>query len=210
MSFPEYFFTKRFLIFVTLWLTIQYISCTTYTEDYMAAFNSLAKEDYDLCISPNAYINIIIWSFGYILLGAFVYFMYILVNESITPILIMIFCIYGCWDTCPVLMLQNGWKYIHIWLWDAMVTGVFGTFITLYLVKYYYKVLEKYYILFIFTSIISFCIFFYDWYKISKTECSNVLVKLGDHLHIDKLVESIRIPLNSIKLFSIKNVQGHK
>jgi hypothetical protein len=201
MSFPEDLFTKKFLVFVSFWLTTQYISCTTYGKDYMAAFNSLSKEDYDLCTFPNAYLNMTIWSFGHILLGAFVYYMYILVNEAITPILIMIFCIYGCWDTCPVLMTQNGWKYIHLWLWDALVTGVFGIFITLYLVKYYYKILEKYYILFIFTSIISYCILFYHWFKISKTGCSNWLVKLGDYLHIDKLVESIRIPINSIKLF---------
>ena len=153
----------------------------------------LSKKDYDLCTFPNAYLNMTFWSVGVVLGGAFLYYMYLLVNESIMPILILIFCVYGCWDGFPIFMLQNGWKNSHLFLWDTMVTGVLGLFIALYLVKYYYKTLEKYYILLIFTSIISYFILFYHWFKISKSGCSNWLVKLGDYLHIDKLVETIRI-----------------
>lgn len=193
MKHMEQFLTKKFLIFVTLWATTQYISCITYGKNYMATINRLSKEDYDLCTFPNAYLNMTFWSLGVVLGGAFLYHMYIRVNESITPILILIFCVYGCWDGFPIFMLQNGWKNSHLFLWDTMVTGVLGLFIALYLVKYYYKTLEKYYILLIFTSIISYFILFYHWFKISKSGCSNWLVKLGDYLHIDKLVESIRI-----------------
>ena len=65
----DQFLTKKFLVFVTLWATTQYISCITYGKEYMAKINSLSKEDYDLCTFPNAYLNMIFWSVGVVLGG---------------------------------------------------------------------------------------------------------------------------------------------
>jgi hypothetical protein len=114
-------------------------------------------------------------------------------NHEVAPILLMVFVMYGFWNAFPAIMMHNGWKYLHLWLYDTLITGVLMTFITIYLFKNYYSILERNYIILIFTSIITFLIFFYQWFKLSRTGANNWLVKLGDRLHIDKYVETIRI-----------------
>ena len=193
MKHIEQFLTKKFLVFVTLFLTLQYTSCTSYWKAYMDAINSLTKSKYDLYAFPNAHINLPIWSFMYVFIGTVIYYFYRQGNDAITPILFMIFIMYGLWDAFPVMVMQNGYKYMHLWLFDTMITGVALTFISLYLFKHYYHVLERIYPLLIFTCISTYLIFFYQWFKISRTSNNNWLVKLGDRLHIDKYLETIRI-----------------
>jgi hypothetical protein len=187
------FLTKRFLVFTTLFLTLQYTSCTTYIKAYTDAVNKLSKTPHDLSVFPNAHINIPIWSFGYVFHAAVLYYFYVKGNDAIAPILVMAFCMYGFWDAFPFMVMQNGYKYMHLWIYDTMITGVVLTFITLYLFKNYYRLLEKNYLLLIFTCITTYLIFFYQWFKLSRTGADNWLVKLGDSLHIDKYARSIRV-----------------
>ena len=89
----------------------------------MDAINSLTKSKDDLYAFPNAHINLPIWSFMYVFIGTVIYYFYRQGNDAITPILVMIFIMYGLWDAFPVMVIQNGYKYMHLWLFDTMITG---------------------------------------------------------------------------------------
>ena len=193
MTLTDLLFTKKYLVFVTLFLTLQYTSCTTYWKAYINAVNKISKTSYNLSVFPNAYINLLIWSVAYVILGAVLYYFYRQGNDAIMPMLVLIFVMYGCWAAFPIGVIQNGYKYAHLWLYDTMITGVLLMFITLYLFKNYYDLLEKNYILLIITCIMSYLIFFYQWFAMNRTGADNWLVRLGDNLHLDKYANSIRI-----------------
>jgi len=193
MKHMEQFLTKRFLVFTTFFLTLEYTVITGYWKAYTDAVNKLSKTPHDLSVFPNAHINLFVWVFGYFFILAVLYYFYVKGNDAIAPIVVMVFVMYGLWDAFPIVVMQDGYKYMHLWLYDTMITGVLLTFIRLYLFKHYYHVLERNYIVLIFTCIATYLIFFYQWFKLSRTGADNWLVKLGDRLHIDKYVRSIRV-----------------
>jgi len=162
----------------------------------MDGVNKISKKKFNLSNYPNYLINLLMWLFGYWIIVFMFYSLFYKYNKSIIILSLFGIIMWALWDLFPITIVQDGYKYSLAYIYDIFITGGFCIGLTVYLYKNYYSVLSKNIYILAILYILSYCIFFYEWfiYNRAGTE-NNWLVKLGDSLNLHKMLPYIRLNL---------------
>lgn len=187
---------KKPLTYALTFLIFQFISCTVILKSYMNSVNKIAKKEYNLSTYPNYLINLPIWFFIYWLLAFTFYSLFHKYHESIYVISYLGAILWGLWDFFPIMIVQDGYKHWLVFFYDMFITGGFCIGLSSYIYKNYYNILSKNLYILGILYVISFFVFFYEWFIFDRkgTE-NNWFVKLGDSINLHKILPYIRLNL---------------
>lgn len=167
---------KHVLVFVLIFMILQYILLISELNDYMDMVSDIQGyklNGYKNLDNKFTFKNISIFTIGYILFVYFCYYYIILPKKTILEGFIFISCITALWDTCLFSLFDKAVKYYPLLLYDIFVVAGMCMVISQYILYNYYHVLKKYIPLLIVFYILTMVWFFYEIYKYNP-DLSNI------------------------------------
>ena len=189
---------KKVLIWTLIFNFFLYLMITQYTKRYLDSQGDMLNVKWNLSTSYKSYILIfefLVFTFLYNPLLYYIYFY--IINKSYFKLASFVFICWIFWDFYPLSMTNNGYKIKNILmnLFDSIYAGPLWILISIYFYNNYNQIIEKSNtILFILLllNIFIMLLFFYNGYIYNRKHTeNNWLVKLGDKLNFNKLLNFI-------------------
>ena len=181
----------HFLAFCFFMITIQMIQIWFYMDSYLDAFSVIGKRKWNFGTNYKNVFWYIGLPLGYPFICFYLYTLYYTYKVPLKYLIPFNMLWYLLWDFCPILMIDDAYKQLFILFFDIVWAG--GVWLlAIPIFNKYYSIL-KHYVPFLFmTWIISIMTVFYKFYIYNREgNNNNPIVKLGDKLHLDKILSYI-------------------
>ncbi len=161
---------KHFLVFLFIFMIIEYIFLVTYWKYYLDVFTD--TQGYKFNFFKNLENNftlkncMFVYFLFYIILVFFLYYYLIVpIKKSYIEGFIFTFVLYAIWDVCLFSCFDKAAKHLPILFFDAFFAGGTCMIISQYIFYNYYNILKNYIPLLFILYILSTLWFFYECYK---------------------------------------------
>jgi hypothetical protein len=179
---------RHFLAFCFFMITIQMIQYLFYMDSYLDAFSVIGKREWNFGTNYKNVFWYIAIPLGYPCICFYLYTLYYTYKVPLKYLIPFNIFWNAFWDVCPILMIDDAYKQLFILLFDSVWAG--GVWLlAIPIFNKYYSILKHYVPLLFMTYIISIMIVFYKMYIYNREgNNNNLIVKLGDKLHLDKIL----------------------
>ena len=169
--------TKKFLIFILLFMVFHYILLITEWKPYLDMCSDIQGYKYNFFKSQDnklRLIPLIIFTLGYfIMVPGFSYFLgEKLYKINLVSFLFIIF-VYAAWDFSYYTMFDKAQKHLPVLLYDTILVGGLCLLLTQFIFNKYYKILEKNIPILVLLYFVTMFLFFYVCYKYNP-DLSNI------------------------------------
>lgn len=179
---------KHFLAFMFFMVTIQMIQYLFYMDAYINAFSRFSNKKWNFSTSYKSVFWQIALSVGYLIICVYLYILYYIYSVPLRLLIPFNIFWYVLWDVCPILMIDNAYKEWAILLTDSVFAG--GVWLlAIPVFNKYYPVMKHHIPLLFAIYCISIMIVLYKGYIYNrKGNENNPLVRIGDKLHLDRIL----------------------
>jgi hypothetical protein len=169
--------TKKFLIFILLFMVFHYILLITEWKPYLDMCSDIQGYKYNFFKSQDnklRLIPLIIFTLGFfIMVPGFSYFLgEKLYKINLVSFLFIIF-VYAAWDFSYYTMFDKAQKHLPVLLYDTILVGGLCLLLTQFIFNKYYKILEKNIPILVLLYFVTMFLFFYVCYKYNP-DLSNI------------------------------------
>lgn len=171
---------------------------TQYCHKYLDAQSDMLNTKFNLSTSYKLYIIMFVWLGFTFLFIPFLYYLYFnILNETNFNLAFFIFLLWLMWDLYPICMTDNGYKLHNILmnLFDAIYAGPLWVYISLYVFKNYYNIINNSVPIILALGLLNIflmLLFFYNWFIYNREFINNNwLVKLGDEMRWKKYIKYV-------------------
>lgn len=180
--------------FVAFWffmVTIQMIQYLFYMDNYLDVFSVIGKRELNFGTNYKNVFWYITLTLGYLFICFYLYILYYTYKVPLKYLIPFNIFWYLLWDVCPILMIDDAYKQWFILLFDSVWAG--GVWLlAIPIFNKYYSTLKHHVPLLFMTYIISILTAIYKGYIYNREgNNNNLIVKLGDKLHLDKILSYI-------------------
>jgi hypothetical protein len=171
--------TKKFLIFILLFMVFQYILLITEWKPYLDMCSDIQGYKYNFFKTQDnklRLIPLIIFILGYfIMVTCFSYFLGEKLYKINLVLFLFIIFVYAGWDFAYYTMFDKAQKHLPVLLYDTIVVGGLCLLLTQFIFNKYYKILEKNIPILVLLYFVTMFLFFYVCYKYNP-DLSNINV----------------------------------
>jgi len=159
-----------------------------YFDSYLDAFSVIGKREWNFSTNYKNVFWYIGLTLSYLIICFYLYTLYYTYKVPLKYLIPFNIIWYLLWDACPIFMIDDAYKQWFILLFDSVWAGG-AWLLAIPIFNKYYSIL-KHHVPFLFmTYIISIMIVAYKMYIYNREgNNNNPIVKLGDKLHLDKVL----------------------
>ena len=148
-------------VFVCVFLILQYSLYNSELNTYSDMLSDIQSNK----VNYNTYHFLFVITFGYIIVGLFLYRYIIFPKKTYIEGFIFISIAYLFWEMAIYLSFDKAPKYISVLLYDTFVVGGIGMLAAMFIFNNYYSILKSYIVPLCILTIASMAWFQYQCYK---------------------------------------------